>query len=450
MTRATPRTAAVACRGCLGDALVLMALKLCIGAYVVHAGFSHVSDDDYARTVIAEQFAHAPRLDPSGTSWLPLPFWVLGTAMMALGRSLAVARSVAVVLGTAAVVLPYAALRLRGAGRLVAITATAVAMAMPWNAWLGVASVPEGWTGAAAGAAIIALAVPSTRWAVAGTLLATSLSRYETWPVCALAAALGLARAAREKRADDLACALLCAAGPLLWIAWNAHAHGDALHFLVRVSAFRRAAGAAARPLKDKIFEYPAALVTGTPEAAFLGALGLGAMFATKPVRKRWFWSTIAVLATFAFLIAGDIRDGAPTHHPERALSSTWWVFVAMGVDAIATAFATLPVGTARVGFGALGASALAWGATLPFRFRDAPGMAEFERRDAQIARGLDMRQEHVASAVVTPCAFEHFALIAAWGRPERARIAPSLHRPPTTGCPEVEASSMSEPGLAP
>src|SRR5579863_3185512 len=103
-------------RGLVSDAVTLAALKLAVSVWVLTHGFSHVSDDDYARTVIAEQFAHAPRLDPSGTSWLPLPFWVLGTSMMALGRSLAVARSVAVVLGTAAVVLPYAALRSRGAG----------------------------------------------------------------------------------------------------------------------------------------------------------------------------------------------------------------------------------------------------------------------------------------------------------------------------------------------
>jgi hypothetical protein len=60
------------------DVAALCLLKAAIGAWLLARGFSHVSDDDYARTVIAEQFAHAPRLDPSGTSWLPLPFWVAG------------------------------------------------------------------------------------------------------------------------------------------------------------------------------------------------------------------------------------------------------------------------------------------------------------------------------------------------------------------------------------
>lgn len=74
------------------DAAVLVAVKLALGALVLAMGFTHVSDDDYARTVIAEQFAHAPRLDPSGTSWLPLPFWLAGLAMAACGRTLATAR----------------------------------------------------------------------------------------------------------------------------------------------------------------------------------------------------------------------------------------------------------------------------------------------------------------------------------------------------------------------
>src|ERR1700720_407365 len=104
-------------RGVGFDLTLLFALKLAIGAWILHTGFTHVSDDDYARTVIAEQFAHAPRLDPSGTSWLPVPFWVEGLVMMAAGRSLAVARAVSVVLGAASVAAPYLAMRAVGMRR---------------------------------------------------------------------------------------------------------------------------------------------------------------------------------------------------------------------------------------------------------------------------------------------------------------------------------------------
>ncbi|MDP9001867.1 MAG: hypothetical protein M3O46_17340, partial [Myxococcota bacterium] len=135
------------------DALGLCGLKLVIGLWVLHGGFTHVSDDDFARTVIAEQFAHAPSLDPSGTSWLPLPFWIEGGAMMIAGRSLGVARAIAMLLGGASVVAPYFAMRSAQMQRAPALVATIVAMLLPWNVWLAVATVPEGWAGALVAAA---------------------------------------------------------------------------------------------------------------------------------------------------------------------------------------------------------------------------------------------------------------------------------------------------------
>ena len=81
------------------DAAILALAKVAVSLWVLRLGFSHVSDDDFARTVIAQTFAGAPKLDPSGTSWLPLPFWLTGGAMMVLGRSIAVARGVAIALG---------------------------------------------------------------------------------------------------------------------------------------------------------------------------------------------------------------------------------------------------------------------------------------------------------------------------------------------------------------
>jgi hypothetical protein len=139
------------------------------------------------------------------------------------------------------------------------------------------------------------------------------------------------------------------------------------------------------------------------------------------------------------FLVAGDVRDGAPTHHPERALSPLWWVLIGIGADTVAAAVAHLKDGRARAGMGLLAACALAWCVSLPSRWSRAPGETEVERRDIPIARGLDMRKRRTASAEITPCSFEHFALIAAWGRPEDVRLLPSLHRPPTAECPLVD-----------
>ena len=54
------------------------------------------------------------------------------------------------------------------------------------------------------------------------------------------------------------------------------------------------------------------------------------------------------------------------------------------------------------------------------------------------IARGLELRAAHVEHADITPCAFEHSALIAAWGAPERATVLARTGDPPGPACPSV------------
>jgi hypothetical protein len=421
---------------------LLCACKLAIDACVLRLGFTHVSDDDYARTVISQQFAHAPRLDPSGTSWLPLPFWIAGAAMRALGRSLGAARAISVTLGAAGVVAPYAAMRSLRLPRATALAATLVGMALPWNAWLGAATVPDGWTAALIAAGAIAMREEAARPWCAVALLAASLARYEAWAACA-ALALVCGVHALQNRGDrsarDLACALLALAGPALWMAWNAHAHGSPFHFIARVTAFRRAIGAADAPLRDKLLGYPRALVADVPEAAALGACGLAGLCASRGFRERWGAAAAVALAVLAFLVVGDLGDGAPTHHPARALGAVVWILVAMGVDAVAGAIARPPARLSqRAAAIAAAGVALAWVGGLPDRWDAAPGESDAERRDTQIARGLELRRLETERAEITPCQFEHFALIAAWGEPERARVNARTSAPVTDGCPEV------------
>jgi hypothetical protein len=64
--------------------------------------------------------------------------------------------------------------------------------------------------------------------------------------------------------------------------------------------------------------------------------------------------------------------------------------------------------------------------------------LSEPERRDVQIARGLELRAQQPAAADITPCQFEHFALIAAWGEPQRALVHPRTQKPVTIDCPLV------------
>ncbi len=209
------------------------------------------------------------------------------------------------------------------------------------------------------------------------------------------------------------------------------------LHFIARVTAFRRAIGAADVPWSDKLLGYPRALVEETPEAALLGACGLAGLVSSRELRRRWGWAATAALAVLAFLVAGDLGDGAPTHHPARALGSLWWIFVGMGVDALRVAMAgdgrsscREPRGDGRrrgrvdrVPPGAMGRVARTQRAGAP------------RRADRE---GLDLRARDVVTAEITPCQFEHFATIAAWGEPERARVHPRTQEAPTIDCPRV------------
>ena len=173
---------------------------------VLALGFDHVSDDDFARVTIAQSFAHAPKLDPSGTSWLPFPFWALGSVMVVAGRSLAVARVASIAFASLAAVLPYVALRMTGASRRAAHRSRWRSRTLsPWSLWLGAATVPESFTASFTAAAAIALGSPrgprlraaSTRSGFALALLAACLSRYEPWPVAAVLAIVLAVRGVR-------------------------------------------------------------------------------------------------------------------------------------------------------------------------------------------------------------------------------------------------------------
>ncbi len=429
------------------DLALLVGLKAAIGVWVLRLGFTHVSDDDYARVVIAELFAHAPKLDPSGTSWLPLPFWVTGGVMMASGRSLETARAVAAVLGVASVVPVYLALRALGVGRVYRMIAVTLAMATPWNAWLGVATVPEGITGALIGAGALLVGVPRARVWGAVALGVAALSRYEAWPVCAvMAVAAGLSAVRTFRAGDGVArrewiAVLAAVVAPLLWMAWNAYAHGSPLHFVARVAAYRRAMGLADAPLARKVLDFPLALVTGAVDVAIVASVGALGMI-DREMRARWTLPLVATATMLTFLVWGDLRDGAPTHHPERALVGAWWVLAAFGVDGVRALVGKIawarPRREAWVVAG-LVCAAMAWGATLDARWRRAPARAQDERREAQVAKGEELRAKGVDEVVVVPCAYEHFALMAAYGAPERVTVEKATGGKPTEGCPAVE-----------
>jgi len=430
---------------------VIAALHALACAVVLRLGFDHVSDDDFARVTIAQSFAHAPTLDPSRTSWLPFPFWALGSVMLGAGRSLAVARGASIAFASLAALLPYVALRMTGASRAAARVAIAFAVLSPWSLWLGAATVPESFTASFTAAAAIALGSTrgprlslAARIGFAIALLAACLSRYEPWPVAAVLAIVLAVRAARDARVrGELVLAAIVAAGPLLWMAWNAHAHGDALHFFQRVARFKRALGEGTPGTADALLLYPRLFVTRRPDVVIALVLAFTAGHVLVPsraaVRAAWLVPLGCAAAEVAFLAYGNARDGAPAHHAERALLGVIFLTAMFAADVLVLA---APAALARARTTAVAVSAaavLAWLANGAVALRDVPGNGPSEVRSAQISVGSALRAENVEHVELTPCAFEHFALVAAFGAPEKVAVLPRIEAPVTASCPAVE-----------
>jgi hypothetical protein len=409
-----------------GDAGLVAAAKVLVSVAVLASGFRALSDDDYARIVIAQRFAGAPALDPSGTSWLPLPFWTTGGAMALLGRSIEVARGVSLALGVAAALLVWLSARWLGVSRWGAVAAGILGGALPYAAWLGVATVPDGPTAALMlfGAACSAQSEPRRRLLGALALAMACLSRYEAWPAAAAFAALCAWDAARERRAAHASCALAAIAAPALWMLHGAHAHGDPLFFVARVAAYRRAVSAAPVSLIESLFRYPLALVRAEPELVAITLASFGVAARTVPVAAmltRYTRPLLVLLAMLVGLVLADLRDGAPTHHAERTLLSLWLLFAISAGDALATAWAAGDRrGRQRLTLLVTGSALVGAVGIRPF----------FARRDSFIDRADEVAIGRRAAALAmapgdrllvdTPD-YGYFAVLAGHASPERA-----------------------------
>lgn len=434
-------------RGVLADFIILAVIHAALCILVRRFGFDHVSDDDFARVTIAQAFAHKPRFDPSGTSWLPFPFWLSGTVMLATGRSLQMARAVSISFASVAATAPYVALRMTGATRVRALAAVAFAILSPWSIWLGATTVPESMTASLAAAGVIGLGARgagdrrSAFW-FAVALLVACLSRYEVWPMAAvIAISLGVRAFPKDGHGPRrVLLLLLVVLAPIFWMIWNKVAHGSAFHFLHRVSTFKRAIGEGAVDPKAALAMFPKLLVVARPEVIF-ASLGALVFLARRQLRERWIVPVLAVLAQIVFLAYGNMRDGSPAHHPARALLGAIFLLAMFSADALLDSAVAAYRTWKPSAVGIAGVSiviAAVYASSLP-QFRTPPGISKFEVRTAQIAAGKALRKEDPVGIVVTPCMYEHFALIAEFSKPERVETMPMTNEPVMQECPAVE-----------
>jgi hypothetical protein len=416
------------------DALLLSAAKLGVSAAVLASGFRALSDDDYSRIVIAQSFAEAPSLDPSGTSWLPVPFWIYGTAFALFGSKLAVARVVATGLGILSVLLVWGAARLLGAPRKGAFAGALLAAAFPYSAWLGVAAVPEAPTAALIlfGAATLAKKDLVFRTLGAFCLAVACFSRYEAWPV-ALAFSLVNGVDAFRQRSKKLAAASLLALGSIaLWLLHGVFVHHDAWFFVARVTAYRSALGGADAALPERLLRYPLALLRFEPELALLALLSL---FAARPSERRRYLRVGVVLSSLlVFTVVGELRGGTPTHHEERVLLALWFAFAVVAGDLGTLALSKLAPARRLL---ALAAVFFAAAALLLGRSSLAK-VAGFSDRAREVSIGEAARRVVGAGAERLAIAcddYGYFAVMAGFGAPSRSATLAS-HDPrvrPTT-----------------
>jgi hypothetical protein len=403
------------------DLIWLALLRLGVSAGVGLLGIVALSDDDYARVTIAQRFAASPRLDPSGTSWLPFPFWVMGGAMKLLDSSIDVARLVAAAQAVAATWILFAAGRKWGFSEKRALVFAGLATFTPAVALLGSVTVPELPTAALALFAVVTATAPrrsatsdrTSLLAGALAMLAATLSRYETWPVALAVAAIVWKRQKSEGPWRRAAWAALLLFGPAWWIVHNRIAHGDALAFVRRVAGYRSALG---QSPSSGVLAYLGGLFDGSPAAMAALALIVWALrrqpdraASLEKLRRFRAWGSVAALIV-AFLIAGGLAGGAPTHHPERAFLLVWLMATFMVVD-LAT-FALHPAWIA-VPFGLL---------VLDYRGMLADRGVErgMEERAGQQLRALVPRGERVFAATHD---YGYFAIMAAFGRPQDVAV---------------------------
>jgi len=324
----------------LRHALGVALLRVLVSLTCLYSGFRGVSDDDYSRVVIAARFAHHPSLDPSGTSWLPLPFWLYGVPMALFGDSLFVARAVAVLLGAASSVLVWLAAKVLGFSERAALWGALAAVLLPYGAWLSAATVPEAPTAALLLFGCVTLVRPEPRLRAWGGLAmaAACFCRYESWaPALVFGLLTGLDAWRARQRALGVAAAL--AILPIaLWLLHGVVRHGDALFFVARVQQYRAALGGPGPGWFAALWRTPFSLVRFEPElfAVTAVALGLSLREGQSPFGPTA-WRPLAALgALVLFLMIADGTGGSATHHPERSLLPVFWFLSLMTAGLVA------------------------------------------------------------------------------------------------------------------
>lgn len=394
-------------------------------------GFNALSDDDFARVTLAQAFSASPALDPTGSSWLPFPFWLTGTAMAVFGPTISTAKLTSLVIACASGILLYSVARASRVHPSAAWLGSMLWTLVPVGVFTGAATVPELPTAALCASALLLLRSPHPHAGLlaASLLIPATLSRYEAWPValCAIISiGIPTSHPSEFKKPQPsvgirLLALALASLGPLAWIAWNQVSHADPLHFHARVSSYWFAWGGDASGWWNALVVYPRSVVLDAPvlTASLAGALYWNR---SRDHHKTWLRPALACLAVVVALTLAQATGGAPTHHPERALLFLW----AVGWIAAADLFAgpTGPKGRGWDLWRALWATAVVCFLIL----RTCALAPDYGMdRTSELALGTWLRQHTEGPILFAPNNYGYFAVMAALRDGDRLLLAASV-----------------------
>lgn len=400
--------------------MLALATRLLAMAWARGSGFTAISDDDFARVVLAQRFTAAPRFDASQSSWLPFPIWWDGVSMLLVGQRVEALRRLYELWSLLGVVGCYIAGRWLGATRLAAALGALACAGLPHAVWLSMATVPDGYV------AVLGLLAAASlhrerlelRWVGALAACAASLSRYEAWAIAAVVAGFNGVDAIRHRTAPSSSgsgpalwgCALLAAFAPCAWLIHGALNHGDALFFVQRVADYRRGIGESLPHVAAAFSGYPARLLTCEPELTLLALVTIAVRWRRA---RRFTRIAVAMTAILLLLVAGDMRDGAPTHHAGRPLLMLWLSMALVCAALLSTWYRERP---GRASAATL--TAVAAGFTLRLYL---PAHEPFVDRESELAvgRALSELLVHERALVYTPH-YGYLAIMAGSQHPDR------------------------------
>lgn len=288
----------------LWGATAMLAVRVAWAVATWEPGWSALSWDDFARVEMAQAWAADPSLSPD-LVWLPVPFWVYGTAFILFGgffstdpmALVAIVNTMAILATAVMVGLTSRTVFDSDIGGLIAFGAV---LFSPWGFFTSLSGLSE---------PLYYLMIATVGWfyvdwlkrrrltrlLVGGMAVAVAAAiRYEAWWLAvawwlSIAVPEGWKLFRRERPAFlPVLVAAVPAVTPLAWFALNAARTGDPLHFVTREA--QAYAGGYGTDLFDSALErltfYPLALLRSDPLLLALAALVFARLFRNRTVTR--------------------------------------------------------------------------------------------------------------------------------------------------------------------